>query len=139
MNPCHAHLAQIIGDTREDLVRESTDIAFRSNASITLRREDVEQMIRACVALLEEGLVGESTSIRAGFLEALPEVARASTWDDTLRNGIPCWGVLLGKLSAAAAEEHRAEAIVFLSSFMGAWWADVSKAMLPVFTAENRL
>ena len=56
-----------------------------------------------------------------------------------LQNGIPCWGVLLGKIVCTTKEEHRDEAIVFLSRFMGAWWRDVSKAMLPVYVAEGKL
>ena len=103
MDACNAHLLEIIQRSREELVRESTDISFQSNP-LPMAREDVEQMLRACVALVEEGLVGETTVVRSGFLEALPEVAKTSTWDNTLRSGLPCWGVLVGKLSAAASE-----------------------------------
>jgi hypothetical protein len=101
--------------------------------------EDVEQMLRACTALLEEGLVGEATDVRSGFLEALPDVARTSTWDSTMRAGLPCWGIILCQLVTHVGKEHQEEAVKVLSRFMGAWWADVSKKMLPVFIAEGRL
>lgn len=124
--------------SREDLVRRSTDIAFVANES-PMPREDVEQMMRACVAIIEEGLLGESKVVRAGFLEAMPDVARATTWRITMKNGLPTWGVLVGALSAQAPEEHRDEAIRWLARFMGEWWADVSAAMLPVIIAEKKL
>ncbi|MFO0617011.1 MAG: hypothetical protein U0414_30730 [Polyangiaceae bacterium] len=138
MTECKTHLIGIIRATRESLVQSSTDIAYASD-EVPLPRPAVEQMLRACVAIVEEGLVGESQEVRAGFLEALPDVARSSTWDATLRGGLPCWGVLLGQLVARAEPAHRAEAITWLSTFMGAWWADVSKVMLPVLIAEKRL
>ena len=132
------HLATIVQESREELVKSSTDIAFASNEQ-PLPRGDIEQMLRACVALPEEGLCGDSPDIRAGFLEALPHVARRPTWDLTLRNGVPCWGVIVGRLVAACEPPHRPEAITWLSTFMGAWWADVSKVMLPVLIEEKRL
>jgi hypothetical protein len=122
--------------SREEIIRESTDIAFLQDDNPIARR-DVEQMIRACVALIEEGLRGESREVRSNFLEALPDVAKSTTWELTLKNGIPCWGVILGKLVAEASPEHRAEATRLLAEFMGQWWADVSKVMLPVFLAEG--
>lgn len=138
MTPTNAHLLSIVRASREELVQRSTDIAFASS-DLPIPRPDVEQMLRACVALLEEGLAGESDDIRSGFLDALPDVARSTTWDSTLRGGLPCWGVIVGLLVARASKEHQEEAIQFLSRFMGAWWADVSKKMLPVAIAENKL
>ncbi len=132
------HLVSIIQETREELVRTSTDIAYEVNDQ-PLPRADIEQMLRACVALLEEGLRGESSEIRSGFLEALPDVARSTTWDLTVRNGLPCWGVIFGRLVAATDAAQRPEAISWLSTFMGAWWADVSKVMLPVLIEEKKL
>ena len=138
MTPCRDHLLSILETWRGDLVQRSTDIAFASNDT-PMTREDVEQMMRACVTIIEEGLAGKTTEVRDGFLEALPEIALSTTWELTLKNGIPCWGVILGQLSAAASHEFRDEAIVFLSRFIGQWWSDVSKAMLPVFLAEGTL
>src|SRR5579871_5838832 len=97
MTPGQKHLVTILRDRREDLVQRSTDAAFQS-AVVPIPRPDVEQMIRACVAVLEEGLAGESTEVRSGFLAALPDVARTTTWDSTMRGGLPCWGVLIGLL-----------------------------------------
>lgn len=132
------HLLSLIEASREDLVRESADISFLSGET-PVPRADVEQMLRACVAILEEGLHGGSTDVRAGFLEALRDVARTTTWELTLRTGLPCWGILVGKLTAATSEPYRAEALVFLAQFMGAWWSDVSKVMLPVFISEGKV
>jgi hypothetical protein len=138
MTPTNAQLLSILRESREDIVKRSTDIVFASSDT-PLERNDVEQMLRACTALLEEALVGESTDVRSGFLEALPDIARTSTWDNTLRAGMPCWGIILCQLVTHMGKEHQAEATQFLSRFMGAWWADVSKKMLPVFIAEDRL
>lgn len=138
MDTFRTHMLETLRGAREDLVRRATDIAFVANES-PMPREDVEQMMRACVAVIEEALIGESQVTRAGFLEAMPDVARASTWRVTMNNGLPTWGVLVGTLSAAAPPEHRDEAIRWLSRFMGAWWADVSAAMLPIMISEKRL
>ena len=135
---CQTHLLGLLETSRESIVQSSTDIAFLSNDT-PIERADVEQMIRACVALLEENLRGGSGDIRASFLDVLPDVARTTTWQLTLQNGIPCWCVILGRLVSDAAEEHRPEALVLLSRFVGQWWSDVSKVMLPVFIAEGKL
>jgi hypothetical protein len=137
MTPCHAHLVEIIQASRETLVQESTDIAFMG-ADAPIPRADVEQMLRACIALIEEALQGQSTEVRTSFLEAMPDIARSTTWDSVLENGIPCWGLILGRLVAQTNDEHRNEAIVFLSRFMGTWWRDVSRAMLPVYLREEK-
>jgi len=123
---------------RDELVQRSTDIAYATN-DVDLPRADVEQMLRACIALLEEGLVGESRAVRDGFLAALDDVARTTTWELTMRTGLPCWGIIVGRLAVDVGEAHRDEAIAYLSRFMGDWWADVSKVMLPVFMAEGKL
>ena len=138
MTQAHDHLKSVLKDSREDLVQRSTDIAFAAGA-IDLPRSDVEQMLRACVAILDEALEGRSTDIRNGFLAALPDVARTTTWDSTMRGGLACWGVLIGQLVARSSKAYQDEATTFLSRFMGDWWADVSKAMLPVHIAENKL
>jgi hypothetical protein len=138
MTPCQTHLVTLLETSRESIIRDSTDIAFLSNDN-PIARADVEQMIRACVALLEEGLRGDSGDVRTSFLEVLPDVAKTTTWELTLKNGIPCWCVILGRLLGATEVEHRPEALVFLSRFVGQWWSDVSKVMLPVFVAEGTL
>ena len=138
MDTFRTHMLETLRRSREDLVLRSTDIAFFANES-PMGREDVAQMMRACVAIIEEGLIGETQVTRAGFLEAMPDVARASTWRITMKNGLPTWGVLVGTLAAAAPPDHRDEAIRWLSRFMGDWWSDVSAAMLPVMIEEQRL
>ncbi len=50
-----------------------------------------------------------------------------------------CLGVIIGQLVASTASDHRPEAIQFLSCFMGAWWSDVSRDMLPVYLGEGRI
>lgn len=77
-------------------MRKSTDIAFAAD-DVGLSRAEVEQMLCACVAAVEEGLAGKSRDVRNMFLDALPEVARTTTWDMTLRTGLPCWGAVLMK------------------------------------------
>ena len=138
MTRCRAHLLALIEASRDAIVRGSTEAAFFSGDA-PIARPDVEQMIRASVSLIEEGLRGESTEIRDNFLEVLPDVARSTTWELTLKNGLACWGVIIGKLVAVTAPEHRDEAVAWLSQFMGEWWSDVSKAMLPVFIAEGNV
>jgi hypothetical protein len=138
MTPARSHLLAIVQRSRNDLVRESTDIAFASG-DIPIPKPDVEQMIRACVGLLEEALVGEATDVRDSFLDALPSVAKTTTWTLTMKNGLPCWGILIGKLVSETSTEHRSEAIVFLARFLGEWWSEVSKKMLPVNIAEGTL
>jgi hypothetical protein len=136
MEAFRSQLTSILQRSREELVRQATDIAFVTGEA-PMPRPDVEQMMRACVALIEEGLAGESQTIRTGFLEAMPDVARASTLRSTLKNGLPTWGVLVGMLSAEVPAEHREDAIRWLSRFMGEWWADVVEAMLPVIIEQK--
>jgi len=138
MTPYQAHLSAILQASRDDLVKKSTDIAFSSNDA-PIPRVDVEQMMRACIAILEEGLAGEGREIRTGFLEAMPDLARSATLELTLRDGLACWGVIIGQLAAASSEQYRDEAVIFLSRFLGAWWNDALKAMIPVFIAEGTL
>jgi hypothetical protein len=56
-----------------------------------------------------------------------------------MKTGLPCWGIIVGRLAVDVGAVHRDEAIAVLSRFMGDWWADVSKAMLPVFMSEGKL
>jgi hypothetical protein len=131
-------MLSLMNAKREALVQSATDIAF-AGGDTPLPRADVEQMIRACVAIAEEGLVGQSREIRAGFLEALPDVARSTTWDLTVKNGVPCWTIIMGQMVCGIPGEDQPAAIHWFSRFIGEWWADVSRAMLPVLVAENRL
>ncbi len=138
MKPSQSHIVEVIRSNREDLVQRSTDICF-SWDDIPISRPDVEQLLRGCVAVLEEGLVGESNDIRSGFLAAMPDVAHTTTWSHTMRAGLSCWAILVGQLTTRVGAEHRDESLRILAKFMGDWWADVSKVMLPVCIAENKL
>ncbi len=138
MTPTQSHLVDVIRSNREELVQKSTDICF-SWPDMPIPRPDVEQLLRGCVAVLEEGLVGESNDVRTGFLAAMPDVARTTTWSHTMRAGVSCWGVLVSLLATRVNAEHTEETMRTLAKFMGDWWADVSKVMLPVSIAENKL
>ena len=138
MIPCQAHLLSVLRTSRDELVRRSTDVVYLTD-NAPLPREDVEQLMRASLAILEEGLAGETNEVRSGFLEALPELAGATTLDDAIKGGLPTWGVIIGQLSVAVNEQYRDEAIMILSRFMGLWWSDVLKVMLPVYMAKGTL
>jgi hypothetical protein len=134
-----AHVLGIIASSREALVKQMTDIVYVSG-SAPIDRTTAEQLIRGVVVVLEEWLGGQSTDIRRAYLEtALPEVARtdASPWSIVLRQGLPCWGLLIGLLAAHADEPHRLAVIRRLSLIQGEWWADVWEAMAPVYKSRG--
>lgn len=138
MSAWKKRLIDVIGDTREVLVEKATSIVFAANDT-PIPRADVVQMMRACVSIVEEALLGETDEVRAGFLEALPDIARTTSWSLTLKNGIPCWTAIMGRLVTALPAGDQDEAITWFSSFIGEWWSDVSKAMLPICIAEGKL
>lgn len=136
MSPTNAHLLSVLRGSREDIVKQSTDIAFAS-AEVPFERSGLEQLLRASIAVVEERLAGDATNVRREVLDTLHDLAHTWTWDATLRASLPCWGVLLGQLVSGAGRGDQAEAIRLLSRFLSAWLADVSKKMLPVPVVEG--
>jgi hypothetical protein len=132
MEDCRAHILDVIARNRDDLVREATDVAFLAGET-PIPRADGEQMIRGVISVIEEGIRGESDAVRSGFLAVMPDIARATTWELLISDGLPCWGVILCKLITAVDEKHRANATVVLSQFLGGWWRDVAKVTFPVY------
>lgn len=123
--------------TREELTLRATEIVCSSDASVP--RVDVEQHMRACVAILTEAASGHSRAVREAFLEALPYVARETTWGTTIEKGLQSWAVIVGLLGAETEPEHRDLTLAWLARLTGAWWADVSAAMLPVMLRRGTL
>lgn len=138
MDPWRKQLLSILQTSRDDVVRRSTDVALAWDDS-PMARPDVEQLIRACLAVIEEGVAGDAKDVRAGFLLALQDVARTTTWELTMKTGLPCWGVIVAELGIRSEAQHRDRVVVWLSRFMGEWWSEVSKVMLPIFIAEQKL
>jgi hypothetical protein len=138
-NAADAHILGIIASDREGLIAQMTDITAGQS---TLDRASAEQLLRGVVSVLEEWLVGESDEVRRSFLEAaLPEVARSgmSPWSSVLRDGLPCWGVLIGLLAARADESRRPEVIHRVALILGEWWADVWQVMSPAYKERGDL
>lgn len=141
MDPTISHLLELIQQNRGRLIQESTDISFLSGSNL-IPRDSAEQMLHGVVAILEEALRGESSEFRKMFLEtALPAVVEAgqTSWADMLQNGLPCWGVLLGRLLILVKEPHRDAALSHLSRVMGEWWRDVSLTVLPLYKERGEL
>jgi hypothetical protein len=141
MTTVEQHLITLISEQRQQLLQKSTDIAFASGLAIT-DKASVEQMLNAVILILEEYLRGEGKEIRTMFLEtAMPAVVESGTssWGDMLRDGLPCWGILIGQLSVSAEEPFRVAAIERLSRIMGEWWLDVSNVVLPLYKARGEL
>lgn len=135
------HLLALIQRDREALVRETSDAAYAAG-SIKLERESTEQMMRGVIAVVEEAVEGKGTDTRDMFLQtALPGVIAAgkTSWSDMLHDGLPCWGVLIGKLVVAADDEHREEVLQILSRLQGTWWKDVSETVLPLYKERGEL
>jgi hypothetical protein len=139
MDAASAHLISVIQKNRDRLIQETTDISFASG-TIAIPREGVEQMLTGVMALTEEALVGTSREMRQLFLEtALPEATNTTSWPEMLKNGLPCWGLLIGRVTMLLSEEHRDAGLTRLSRIMGEWWMDVSNAVLPLYKARGEL
>jgi hypothetical protein len=135
------HILQVMRTHHDVLVREATDIVFASGEA-SVDRSTVEQLLRGNMAIIAESLLGESTDLRRMYLDvALPEVARSgtSTWRTVLRDGLPCWGIIVGQIAVRASETHRQDVIVRLSRLMGVWWAEVWDSMSPVYRSTGSL
>jgi hypothetical protein len=140
-NAADAYILGLLAQDREALLTQMIDTVYVSGQA-TIDRTSVEQLLRGVVAVLEEWLAGESDDIRRSFLDAaLPDLARSgmSPWSAVLRDGLPCWGVLLGILSARAEESRRTEVVHRLALILGEWWAAVWQAMYPAYKEKGEL
>lgn len=136
-----ALISSILDKDGETLVQQMTDIVYDSGGAV-IDRASAEQLLRGCVVILQEWLAGESTDVRRSYLEtALPEVARSgqSPWVAVLRDGLPCWGLLIGLVTGRAETAQRPAVAHRLALIQGEWWADVWKAMSPVYRERGEL
>lgn len=145
MNSADNHILHVLVTHREQLLQDMINTAVMRSTDHSAEGERgmmVEQMLRGALMVLEEALRGESRELRESMLEtALPSLVEAGgiSWEDILYNGLACWSVVLGRMTLAVDEEYRDVCIRRIAYFIGDWWRDISKALLPLFKARGEI
>jgi hypothetical protein len=134
-----AYILGILERDREYLVQQMTE-AVISGGQVPGDRETVERLLYGILGVLAEWLGGQSTEVRTRTLEVdMPEVARVVPWRMNLREGLPCWGLLIGMLAVRSESSRQPALIHRLAQIQGQWWADVWEAMYPVYKEQGEV